>query len=218
MDLRPQQLNIVTGYAGGKLAVSAVPGSGKTQTLAALTAHLLARGLVGPESEVLVVTFTNSAVDNVRARIRLALRDLGLRDGGFRVFTLHSLANTIVRERPDLAGVTYDYCIDDELSNSRAMAEAARWFVQQERDYWLSFLPSGLTQQQRYQAESLWADDTARIGAEVTKLAKHLRLTPADVKALIASGGAPADSSSHRPPVSPFLRIGAAIYLSLIHI
>ena len=213
MNLRPQQLDIVTMYTGGKLAVSAVPGSGKTQTLAALAAHLLARGLVGPESEVLVVTFTNSAVDNVKARIRLALRDLGLRDSGFRVFTLHSLANAIVRERPDLAGVTYDYRIDDELSNSRAMAEAARWFIQQERDYWLSFLPSGLTQQQRYQAESQWADDTARIGAEVTKLAKHLRQTPADVKALIAGDSASADSApGHRLPVSPFLRIGAAIY------
>ena len=213
MGLRPQQLNIVSSYTGGKLAVSAVPGSGKTQTLAALAARLLARGLVGPESEVLVVTFTNSAVDNVRARIRLALRDLGLLDGGFRVFTLHGLANAIVRERPDLAGVTYDYRIDDELSNSRAMADAARWFIQQERDYWLSFLPSGLTQQQRYQVEDQWAEDTARVGAEVTKLAKHLRLTPAEVKALIAGDGFPAGSAPGcRPPASPFLRIGAAIY------
>ncbi|MFC1465608.1 MAG: ATP-dependent helicase [Candidatus Brachytrichaceae bacterium NZ_4S206] len=223
MNLRPQQARIINEYGGGRLAVSAVPGSGKTHTLAALAAHLLARGMVGPDAEVLVVTFTNSAVDNVKARIRLALRDLGLSDGGFRVFTLHSLANTIVRERPDLAGVTFDYRIDDELSNSRAMSDAARWFIQQERDYWLSFLPSGLTQQQRYQLESAWSDDTARVGAEVTKLAKQLRLTPAEVRARILGGGEEGtrghgdketrgQEDKRREGVSLFLRIGAAIY------
>ncbi len=209
MNLRPQQARIVNEYAGGKLAVLAVPGSGKTHTLAALAVRLLARGMVGPDAEVLVVTFTNSAVENVQARIRLALRDLGLSDGGFRVFTLHSLANAIVRERPDLAGVTSDYRIDDELSNSRAMAEAARWFMQQERDYWLSFLPSDLTPQQRCRLESAWSDDTVRLGAEVTKLAKHLRLTPADVRALIAERE---DQAQELMAISPFLRIGAAIY------
>lgn len=215
MNLRSQQARIVNEYAGGKLAVSAVPGSGKTHTLAALAAHLLARGMVGQDAEVLVVTFTNSAVDNVKARIRLALRDLGLRDGGFRVFTLHSLANAIVRERPDLAGVTSDYRIDDELSSGRAMSDAARWFMQHERDYWLSFLPSGLTQQQRYQLESAWSDDTARVGAEVTKLAKHLRLTPAEVRARIlgqGDKGTGRQGDKRRVEVSPFLRIGAAIY------
>lgn len=223
MNLRSQQARIVNEYTGGKLAVSAVPGSGKTHTLAALAAHLLARGVIGPDAEVLVVTFTNSAVDNVKARIRLALRDLGLSDAGFRVFTLHSLANTIVRERPDLAGVTSDYRIDDELSNSRAMSDAARWFMQQERDYWLSFLPSGLTQQQRYQLESAWSDDTVRVGAEVTKLAKQLRLTPAEVRARIlgqgegGTGGLGDEETGGRGDggrmrISPFLRIGAAIY------
>ncbi len=227
MNLRTQQARIVTEYAGGKLAVSAVPGSGKTHTLAALAAHLLARGLVGPDSEVLVVTFTNAAVDNVKARIRLALRDLGLGDGGFRVFTLHGLANAILRERPDLAGVTSDYRIDDELSNARAMSDAARWFIQHERDYWLSFLPSDLTRRQRDQLESDWFDDTARVGAEVTKLAKNLRLTPADLRARIFEHDAAMSAQRHAAsdrdeggpqPVarssalSPFLRIGAAIY------
>ncbi|PJF47653.1 MAG: ATP-dependent helicase [Chloroflexi bacterium] len=208
MNLRPQQARIVNEYAGGKLAVLAVPGSGKTHTLAALAARLLARGMVGPDAEVLVVTFTNSAVENIRARIRLALRDLGLSDGGFRVFTLHSLANAIVRERPDLAGVTSDYRIDDELSNSRTMTEAARWFMQQERDYWRSFLPSDLTPQQRCRLESAWSDDTVRLGAEVTKLAKHRRLTPAAVRALIAAR----EAQSQEQGAAPFLRIGAAIY------
>ncbi|MDW8352572.1 MAG: ATP-dependent helicase [Anaerolineae bacterium] len=207
LNLRPQQAHIVNTYAGGRLAVSAVPGSGKTQTLAALAAHLLARGMVGPDAEILVVTFTNSAVENIKARIRLALRDLGLGDDGFRVLTLHGLANAVVRERPDLAGVASDYHIDDELSSGRALSDAARWFTQQERDYWLSFLPSDLTQQQRYQLESEWFDETVRVAAEVTKLAKHLRLRPAEVRALILGAG-----DAGREGISPFLRIGAVIY------
>lgn len=213
ISLRAQQAHIIAEYTGGRLAVSAVPGSGKTHTLAALAAHLLARGVVGREAEVLVVTFTNSAVDNIRMRIRRALRALGLRDAGYRVFTLHGLANAIVRERPDLAGVTSDYRIDDELSSSRAMADAARWFIQHERSYWSSFLPTALTQLQRYQLESAWSDDTARLGAEVTKLAKNLRLTPPEVKALLADpGAADAGTSDVHPARSPFLAIGAAIY------
>lgn len=199
------------------MAVSAVPGSGKTYTLAALAADLQARKLVRADSEILVVTFTNSAVDNAEARIRRALHDRGLSDAGYRVFTLHSLANAIVRERPDLAGVTSDYRIDDELSGNRTMPDAARWFVQQERSYWQSFLPSDLTQQQRYRLESEWMDTTIRVGAEVTKLSKNLRLTPADVRALIAGQGDTVTrgigaKERHPVNVTPFLRIGAAIY------
>ncbi|MCL5274902.1 MAG: ATP-dependent helicase [Chloroflexi bacterium] len=201
MDLRPEQEQIAN-YAGGRAAVSAVPGSGKTYTLAALAARLLSRGLLPDEAEVLVVTFTNSAVDNIRNRIRAVLKEEGLIDTGYRVLTLHGLANTIVRERPDLAGTTADFRIDDELSGPRAIAEAARWFTQQQPDLWRSFLPSDLTSQQRNAAEEQWRDATVRIGDEVTRLAKNLRLTPARLRELMAS----------LSPISPFLRMGLAIY------
>ncbi len=229
--LRPQQADIAA-YRGGKMAVSAVPGSGKTHTLSALACELIAtpppplerRAVsdppleVGGVSEILVVTFTNSAVDNVRARIRRMLGERGLPDAGYRVFTLHGLANSIIKERPDLAGTTSDYRVDDELSGSKAMPEAARWFIQQERAYWLSFLPPDLTQQQRFQVEDQWTDQTIRLGYEVTKLAKNLRLSPVEVNRLIASeqGSRRATScTSHlrtSTPASPFLKIGAAIY------
>jgi DNA helicase-2/ATP-dependent DNA helicase PcrA len=235
--LRPEQARIAA-YRGGKLAVSAVPGSGKTFTLATLAARLIAKPPPAPkgesetlsplgaggDSEILVVTFTNSAVDNVKARIRGMLKERGLSDGGYRVLTLHSLANAIIRERPDLAGTTSDYRVDDEISGRAAMPEAARWFIQQERPYWLSFLPPDLTQQQRYQVEERWVEATVRLGYEVTKLAKNLRLTPADVKRFISGRGDrgtegqgdPAGevtlSPGHLVTPSPFLRIGAAIY------
>jgi DNA helicase-2/ATP-dependent DNA helicase PcrA len=203
MELRAQQRAIVAGYCGGKLAISAVPGSGKTQTLAALAAHLLTRGLVSPESEVLVVTFTNSAVENVRARIYQALKAAGAREGGFRVLTLHSLANAIVQERPDLAGVAYDYRVDDELSSEQTLREATEWVIQQERTRWQAMLADGLTSQQRREAEERWHDDTARLAGEVVRTSKNLRLSPDALLTRCTDG---------RFSPSPFLQLGAAIY------
>ena len=211
--LRQHQAQIVE-YTGGRMAVSAVPGSGKTHTLAALVTQLIQRGLVPDESEVLVVTFTNSAVDNIRNRIRHMLRDAGLPpEEGYRVFTLHGLANTILRSRPDLAGTTADYRIDDEMSGQNAMPEAARWFIQQEPAYWQSFLPDDLSQQRRNQVEDDWRDKTARVGQEVTKLAKNLQLTSAQLNEMIlATAKQDEFEASDTSAISPFLRIGAAIY------
>ena len=101
---RPAQQRIL-GYTGGPMGISAVPGSGKTFTLSLLAARLVER-LAGEgrldDREVLVVTFTNSAVENFRSRIATFLRaERGLLPGvGYRVRTLHGLAHDIVRERP----------------------------------------------------------------------------------------------------------------------
>ncbi|MCS7060819.1 MAG: ATP-dependent helicase [Anaerolineae bacterium] len=212
MKLRPQQAEIA-GYRGGLLAVSAAPGSGKTHTLAALAAQLIREGVVPPDSEVLVVTFTHSAVEAIRSRIRRALAEQHLPAEGFRVLTLHSLAHQIVRERPDLAGVPTDFRIDDELSSRQAMLTAVRDFVRAEEDYWRSFLPPELAGAQRAEVEERWRETTQRIGAEVTRLAKNLRWTPAELRMRIAGNWvAAAEAGDEAPPVSPFLRIGAAIY------
>ena len=59
----------VLAYAGGKMGVSAVPGSGKTQTLCALAAGLVYRGGLAGDQEVLIVTLVNSAVDKFARRV-----------------------------------------------------------------------------------------------------------------------------------------------------
>lgn len=208
MELRQQQAAIAA-YRGGLMLVSAAPGSGKTHTLAALAARLICDGRLPPESEVLVVTFTRSAVDTIQARIRRALQAEHAPADRFRVMTLHSLANQIVRERPDLAGTVQDFRIDDELSGRQTLPEATRSFIETEYDYWRSFLPPDLPVRQAAEVEAQWRETTQRIGDEVTRLAKNLRLTPNDLRRLIdgQTAGAPA-----QPPISPFLRIGAAIY------
>ncbi len=109
----------VMNYHGGKLGVSAVPGSGKTFTLSYLAARLVektAEGDRSDEQEILIVTFANSAVNGFKARIAEIIQtQRGLMPYvGYRVRTLHGLAHDIVRERPSLVGLAEDFRIVDD--------------------------------------------------------------------------------------------------------
>ena len=99
---RPAQREILA-YTGGKMGVSAVPGSGKTHTLSALAAQLILSGVIAEEQEVLIVTLVNSAVDNFSTRIKDFLSTP--LPFGYRVRTLHGLAHDIVREKPAAVGL-----------------------------------------------------------------------------------------------------------------
>jgi DNA helicase-2/ATP-dependent DNA helicase PcrA len=124
--LRPSQTDIL-GYQGGKMGISAVPGAGKTFTLSLLAADLLLRGVLRPHQEILIVTLVNSAVDNFSARISSFLENANILPGmGYRVRTLHGLANDIVRERPEAVGLPNDFQIIDEYEASEILRQVAR--------------------------------------------------------------------------------------------
>ena len=112
--LRTSQREILA-YEGGKMGVSAVPGSGKTWTLSLLAADIIARGEIFDDQEILIVTLVNSAVENFYHRVGRFVRELNLIPNiGYRVRTLHGLAHDIVRERPGLVGLDEDFRILDE--------------------------------------------------------------------------------------------------------
>ncbi|MBU7586590.1 MAG: ATP-dependent helicase [Nostoc sp. TH1S01] len=100
-------------WESGPLAVSAVPGAGKSTGMAAAAAIAIARQyerLAQSRSSVhrqlVVVTFTRSAAANIKAKIRKYLRDdLSLPQTGFAVYTLHGLALNIASRYPDLSGL-----------------------------------------------------------------------------------------------------------------
>ncbi len=122
-DLRPAQSDVVS-YSSGKMGVSAVPGSGKTYTLSRLAAALLERNILKDNQEILIVTLVNSAVDNFSRRISEFTSNLGLpRNYGYRVRTLHGLANDIVRDRPELARLPADFRILDENESVRILQD-----------------------------------------------------------------------------------------------
>ncbi len=145
VPLRPSQEAIILGYEGGKMGISAVPGSGKTFTLSHLAARLVGRltdfGAI-EEREVLVVTMTNSAVNTFRRRIADLLREeRGLLPYvGYRVRTLHGLAHDIVRMRPGLVGLSETFEIVDERVSADIIRDLAEAWVRSRGDLLVGYL------------------------------------------------------------------------------
>ncbi len=93
-------------WRGGKLAVSAVPGAGKSTGMAVAAAIAIARYQLHSKRQLAVVTFTRSAAASIRGKIRKYLKDdLSLPQTGFVVYTLHGLALNIAGRHGDLSGL-----------------------------------------------------------------------------------------------------------------
>ncbi|MEH2414431.1 ATP-dependent helicase [Nostoc sp.] len=106
-SLRPGQQQMAD-WQSGPLAISAVPGAGKSTGMAAAAAIAIARQYErsSSRSHLIVVTFTRSAAANIKAKIRKFLRDdLSLPQMGFFVYTLHGLALNIASRHSDLSGL-----------------------------------------------------------------------------------------------------------------
>ena len=123
---RPLQEEVLQ-YTHGKMGVAAVPGSGKTQTLSKLAADLITGGYIQDDQEILIVTLVNSAVNNFSRRVSGFIQQSGLLpDIGYRVRTLHGLAHDIVRERPDLVGLSDRFQIVDEREANDILQNAVQ--------------------------------------------------------------------------------------------
>jgi len=114
LTLRPGQRQMAE-WEGGALAVSAVPGAGKSTGMAIAAAILLAKRHLRailhrtmPQDQLILVTFTRSAAANLKAKIRSYLQELSLPSRGFAVYTLHGLALTIASRYPELSGLHLD--------------------------------------------------------------------------------------------------------------
>ncbi|MDP5015998.1 MAG: ATP-dependent helicase [Dolichospermum sp.] len=110
-QLRPGQTEMADWQAG-PLAVSAVPGAGKSTGMAAAAAIAIARQYeyylnTGNKEykQLIVVTFTRSATANIKYKIRENLKKLSLPQTGFAVYTLHGLALIIASRHPNLSGL-----------------------------------------------------------------------------------------------------------------
>jgi DNA helicase-2/ATP-dependent DNA helicase PcrA len=106
-SLRPGQQRLAD-WQGGPLAVSAVPGSGKSTGMAAGAAIAIARFGLHARKQLVLVTFTRSAAANLKARVRKHLRDLNLPQNSFVVQTLHGLALNIATRNPEFSNINLE--------------------------------------------------------------------------------------------------------------
>jgi DNA helicase-2/ATP-dependent DNA helicase PcrA len=180
---RPKQKEVLS-YRGGRMGVSAVPGSGKTYTLSYLAAELVASGLLEEDQEVLVVTLVNSAVDNFASRVAAFVRQRDLLPNiGYRVRTLHGLAHDIVRERPELVGLSEGFQIVDERAADEIRQDAAQVWLRGHPSEALEFLSTDLDQKQLdWVRRTQWPRLVSDVALSFIRQAKDLELTPADIR------------------------------------
>ena len=186
LRLRPAQ-EAILAYRSGRMAVSAVPGSGKTFTLSLLAAQLIADGRVDTANsqQVLVVTFLNASVDTFRARIRRRLLEMGLPDTGFDVRTLHSLALEIVRVGSDI--LSEELTVLDEGQSRQFLDAAVDGWINDNARLWEAFLPD-YGGEYSPQMIARWRDITATTAAAFIREAKNERYRPEEIFAAIRAG------------------------------
>lgn len=147
--LRTSQEEVMT-YRKGLMGISAVPGSGKTWTLSNLAVRLILSTDLEPDQEILVVTFSNSAADNFSNRIGEQLCANGLIEGfGYRVRTLHGLANDIIHERPELVGLSNEFGIIDEAETNEIMKDLAAQAIENHFDFLTSLISEDINEKKR---------------------------------------------------------------------
>ena len=103
--LNPHQ-QLAVNHIEGPLLVLAGAGSGKTRIITHRIVHLLSIGV--PAGDILAVTFTNKAADEMRYRIKQ------LSQQSILTCTFHSLGAKILRESIHLLGFKNMFSIYDE--------------------------------------------------------------------------------------------------------
>lgn len=188
--LRPGQREIAD-WQGGRLAVSAVPGAGKSTGMAVAAAVAIAQHQLHSRRQLVVVTFTRSAAANIKTKIREYLKKLSLPQGGFVVHTLHGLAWSIARSAPERSGFSPDSILITPTQGNRLI----RTSVEQ----WLGLNPhlyQRLLEGQQFDGEEterlrrqavLRTEVLPALAETVIREAKSSGLLPEDLRNQIAS-------------------------------
>jgi DNA helicase-2/ATP-dependent DNA helicase PcrA len=114
----PQRAAVMHG--DGPLLILAGAGSGKTRVLTHRLAYLVRTGRARP-NEILAITFTNKAAQEMRERVELLL---GHSTRGMWVMTFHSACARILRSEAPRLGYTRQFTIYDTADSRRVVKRA----------------------------------------------------------------------------------------------
>src|SRR4249920_342924 len=119
--LNPEQREAVL-HVNGPLLILAGAGSGKTRVITSRIAYLVGDGHARPH-EVLAVTFTNKAAEEMRARVASLL---GADVSGMWVSTFHSLCARLLRREAPAIGLSRDFVIYDSADQLSVVKQALK--------------------------------------------------------------------------------------------
>jgi len=112
----PQREAVLT--TDGPVLVLAGAGTGKTKTLTTRLAHIINTNLASP-SQILAVTFTNKAAQEMKHRVVKLLFPMEIQWLG----TFHALASRMLRRHAELVGLTSNFTIIDQDDQIRLLKQ-----------------------------------------------------------------------------------------------
>jgi DNA helicase II / ATP-dependent DNA helicase PcrA len=119
--LNPEQREAVL-HLSGPLLILAGAGSGKTRVITSRIAYMVGDGHAKP-NEVLAVTFTNKAAEEMRARVESLL---GSDITGMWVSTFHALCARLLRREAPAIGLSRDFVIYDSSDQLTVVKQALK--------------------------------------------------------------------------------------------
>src|SRR5213593_608440 len=119
--LNPEQREAVL-QINGPLLILAGAGSGKTRVITSRIAYLVGDGHASPH-EILAVTFTNKASEEMRARVEALL---GSDCSRLWVSTFHSLCARLLRREAPAIGLSRDFVIYDSSDQLTVVKQALK--------------------------------------------------------------------------------------------
>lgn len=199
---RPSQAEVLM-YQGGKMGIAAVPGSGKTHTLSRLAANLIASNTLADDQEVLIVTLVNSAVDNFSSRVAEFIKEFSMLPNiGYRVRTLHGLAHDIIKERPDLAGLSNRFQIVEERESASIIQGIAQNWLHLHPEFIERYIKPEIDYSKDRQVRNKWDEMMTSLAGDFIRQAKDLQLLPDDIRNMM----------QELPDRFPLLEMGLDIY------
>jgi DNA helicase-2/ATP-dependent DNA helicase PcrA len=120
-SLNPEQREAVLQIKG-PLLILAGAGSGKTRVITSRIAHLVGDGHANPEN-VLAVTFTNKAAEEMRSRVEALL---GANCSRMWVSTFHALCARLLRREAPAIDLTRDFVIYDSSDQLTVVKQALK--------------------------------------------------------------------------------------------